>query len=448
MVNSDKGKTFAPGSEEDFIRQLQEQMSNETDSTEASTGTLEEHNTGENFSQVSVAEELTGEDNPDEEKDKKVCRICIFFAQFFQFFLVPFLFGAVVFFTLDFFENDLYKAALLLVIALLTGGFYQFIFKFRFNRATNFTREVLNEISKGNLAYDIMNDEVLLRRLGFLAQPIDQVIKEISNIVTKIELSVLDIVGNADALKYFADSMANKTSQQEDEITNIDNSTKTLNESMQYIRDNVHTAHDNSKDSIAEADKGSIEILNLIEEIKSISEMSDKIVETMNFINDIADETNLLALNAAIQAAHAGEEGKGFGVVATEIRNLAESSTEATKTIFKIIDNTVTSIEKGVMASEKAKKALNKIVNSIKSTEDIMSDINNSISVQSDTTSNLQVSVSDIQGLTKNINSDTQNMNSAISNLSGQAQILKNLIKNFEIHDSSVNSGAIFGVDH
>ena len=141
------------------------------------------------------------------------------------------------------------------------------------------------------------------------------------------------------------------------------------------IRKNVQSAYNIAKKSIEEADNSSVEILSLIEEMNRINEMSDKIITTMNFIDDIADETNLLALNAAIQAAHAGEEGKGFGVVATEIKNLAESSSKATKTIYQIIESTVESIAKGVQASEKAKKELNKIVNAIKITEDIMIDL-------------------------------------------------------------------------
>ncbi|HNZ28293.1 MAG TPA: methyl-accepting chemotaxis protein, partial [Spirochaetota bacterium] len=306
---------------------------------------------------------------------------------------------------------------------------------------------ILYEIAKGKLSFDIQNDEELKKSLGPLSNPIDRVIKEVSDMVTRVELSVLDMVGNSDALSYFASSMANKTDQQEDAVIKIDRSATSLNESMKNIKNNVESAYENTKTSIMEADNSSVEILLLIEEMNTINEMSEKIIATMNFISDIADETNLLALNAAIQAAHAGEEGKGFGVVASEIRNLAESSSKATKTIYQTVETTVESIAKGVEASEKAKKALAKIVSSIKSTEDIMSNINHDINAQSDTTTSLKDSVSKIDDLTKNINSDTQNMKEAIANLSGQAQILNGLIKGFEIHASSIKSDVIYGVD-
>ena len=241
--------------------------------------------------------------------------------------------------------------------------------------------------------------------------------------------------------------MANKTDEETKTINTIDNFTKNLNTAMQDIKKSVETAYSMSVDSIKEADISSNEILSLINEMNTINEMSDKIITTMNFIDEIAEETNLLALNAAIQAAHAGEEGKGFSVVATEIKNLADSSSKATKTIYQIVEKTIESISNGVKVSEKAKKALSKIISLIKSTEDIMSNINTAITTQSNSTNELKESITNIYSLTGDINNDTQNMKSAISNLSGQAQILKQLISFFEVHEDHINSENIYGID-
>lgn len=443
-------KTFSAGSEEDFIRQLQEQIAAGS-SVDAGNMNLADP----------AATDLEAEREPEKVEEKplsfmdkivKVTKIkrsiletifktCIYF-------IVPSIFNVLLVFVVAHLSSLFLKLFLLLLLSSFFAVYLQIILKAQTAGTTDAAKMVLDDVGKGRLSFDIESDPDLRNTLSDLAEPIDKVIKEMSDIITKIELSVLDIVGNSDALSYFANSMADKTTQQEDSVTKIDNFTKMINEAMQYVKKNVESAYQNSKDSIDEADKSSVEILSLIEEMKSISEMSDKIVETMHLINDIADETNLLALNAAIQAAHAGDEGKGFGVVASEIRNLSESSTSATKSIFQIIDNTVNSIERGVTVSEKAKKALAKIINSIKATEDLMSEINDSINLQSGETDKLKSSVEDIKDLTKNINSDTQNMKSAISNLAGQAQILNGIIKRFEVNASSVGSDAIFGVDH
>ncbi|OHD11876.1 MAG: hypothetical protein A2086_13930 [Spirochaetes bacterium GWD1_27_9] len=435
---------LTPGSEEEFIRKLQEQLAQQSGSDKT------EEDVSFNFGTLDGQEDST---KPIEEttqidkvEKKTTSKLTLTLISVLKFFVVP-LFIVLLIFFLNSAANEFIVGLIISIVgAIIIGAYIRIMFYMSLQESYKNSEDILNEVAKGKLSFDIMNDQELKNKLGRLAEPIDKVIKEMSDMVTKMELSVLDIVGNSDALAYFATSMANKTDQQEDSIIKIDNSAKQLNESMKNVKKNVESAYNIAKASIQEADNSSIEILSLIEEMHSINEMSDKILNTMNFISDIADETNLLALNAAIQAAHAGEEGKGFGVVASEIRNLAESSSKATKSIFQIVEKTVESIVKGVETSEKAKKALGKIVSSIKSTEDLMSEITDSINTQSDTTHKLKESVENIQELTKNINSDTQNMKSAIANLSGQAQILSNLVKGFEIHSSSIKSDVIFGV--
>ncbi|HOS32929.1 MAG TPA: methyl-accepting chemotaxis protein [Spirochaetota bacterium] len=445
MSNIQDGMSFNPGDEEDFIRQLQAQLAEEkSEKTEERSPLALEEDSPKEEKKEQKSKKNGG--SKEIKKNTKTSKIKNRIVVFLKYGLLPILIFSALYVLSFFIRNLIIIIPFYLIFALITSFYIYIVSVVDSNSKIKGAESILYEIAKGKLSFDIQNDEELKKSLGPLSNPIDRVIKEVSDMVTRVELSVLDMVGNSDALSYFASSMANKTDQQEDAVIKIDRSATSLNESMKNIKNNVESAYENTKTSIMEADNSSVEILLLIEEMNTINEMSEKIIATMNFISDIADETNLLALNAAIQAAHAGEEGKGFGVVASEIRNLAESSSKATKTIYQTVETTVESIAKGVEASEKAKKALAKIVSSIKSTEDIMSNINHDINAQSETTS-LKDSVSKIDDLTKNINSDTQNMKEAIANLSGQAQILNGLIKGFEIHASSIKSDVIYGVD-
>ncbi|MBN2544622.1 MAG: hypothetical protein JXB50_02415 [Spirochaetes bacterium] len=370
-----------------------------------------------------------------------------YFEKFFNFYLVLIITFTFLFLVNLYFKNVFIMLPFYIISIFALAGYYIYFFKKTIQNKIIVPIDLLNEIANGNLDHDIDENTELKEKLTDFASVIDNIIKKMSDTVNKVELSAMDLAGNSDALTYFASSMADKTNDQTEAITNIDASAQKMNDSMQEIKVNVESAYNISRDSIKEADKGSEEILSLIEEMNRINDMSDEIVNTMNFIDDIADETNLLALNAAIQAAHAGEEGKGFGVVATEIKNLAESSSKATKTIYQIIEKTVESISKGVKASERAKKELVKIISSIKQTEDLMFKINESINKQTMTTSKLKESLENIQSLTNNINEDTQNMKSAISNLSGQAQILKSLISTFKIKHGITTNDSIYGIE-
>ena len=462
MSSIQEGASLNPGDEEDFIRQLQAQLAGEAAAASGTgEGSAEGSPLGDMSAEMAAADAIGAGTSSSAAADllsnkpqrgnvivqRKQKGLLSQILMILKFFAVPTVIGVVLFFLSVSMTNPILKCVVFILAGILTGFYILFISRHEAGNQTVSASSILNEVAKGKLSFNIQDDPELKEALGSLANPIDNVIKELSDMVTKFEMSVLDMVGNSDALSYFATSMANKTDQQEASVQKIDSSAMSMNESMQNIRQSVESAYQNTKTSIVEADNSSVEILSLIKEMNTISEMSEKITATMKLISDIADETNLLALNASIQSAHAGEEGKGFGVVASEIRNLAESSSKATKSIYQTIETTVDSITKGVAASEKAKKALAKIVSSIKSTEDIMSDISKAINTQSETTIGLKDSVSNIGELTKNINNDTQNMKAAIANLSGQAQILNTIIKGYEVNQASIKSDVIFGVE-
>jgi methyl-accepting chemotaxis protein len=97
--------------------------------------------------------------------------------------------------------------------------------------------------------------------------------------------------------------------------------------------------------------------------------------DIISVIDEIARQTNLLALNAAVEAARAGEAGRGFAVVATEVRSLAQRSSQAAKDISNLITNSSGQVKGGVELVNRAGTALNEIVESIKGVADIVSDI-------------------------------------------------------------------------
>jgi methyl-accepting chemotaxis protein len=102
---------------------------------------------------------------------------------------------------------------------------------------------------------------------------------------------------------------------------------------------------------------------------------SRKMADIISVIDEIARQTNLLALNAAVEAARAGEAGRGFAVVATEVRSLAQRSSQAAKDINDLITNSSSQVKGGVELVNRAGAALNEIVESIKGVADIVADI-------------------------------------------------------------------------
>ena len=158
--------------------------------------------------------------------------------------------------------------------------------------------------------------------------------------------------------------------------------TEEMNASVEELTASINSIAQNAKntDAIAksaqqEAEAGAKLIAKAIEAMELISKSSEDISEIVKVISEIAGQTNLLAFNAAIEAARAGEHGLGFSVVADEVRKLAERSSQATKEISKLINDSVKRITQGNETSKQAGEAFQKIVSGVTKTTQSISEI-------------------------------------------------------------------------
>lgn len=158
--------------------------------------------------------------------------------------------------------------------------------------------------------------------------------------------------------------------------------TEEMNASIEELTASINSIAQNSKntDAIAkathqEAETGAKAITKAIEAMELISKSSEDISEIVKVISEIAGQTNLLAFNAAIEAARAGEHGLGFSVVADEVRKLAERSSQATKEISKLINESVKRVNQGSEISKQAGDAFEKIVTGVNKTTQAISEI-------------------------------------------------------------------------
>lgn len=166
-------------------------------------------------------------------------------------------------------------------------------------------------------------------------------------------------------------------------------SIKSLVNAISEIAENSGIAENMAQESASVANKGYEAVNRSIQAINRIQASSKKVEEIVGLIGDIADQTNLLAFNAAIEAARAGEHGEGFSVVAGEVRKLAERSAEAAKEISKLISESAKEVEEGTHVSYSASKSFEGILSSVDRTRDSVSQIASSTKSQRDMANNV-----------------------------------------------------------
>jgi methyl-accepting chemotaxis protein len=184
------------------------------------------------------------------------------------------------------------------------------------------------------------------------------------------------------------------------------------------------------------AEKGEIQIKQLIDAVTVINDSSTGIENVIKVIEDIAFQTNILALNAAVEAARAGQHGKGFAVVADEVRNLASKSAVAAQESRELIYNTVEKATLGMDIAESTSDSFAEIMSGINETNEYVKQIPEASKMQSEAIKNINTGLDQITSAIQQ-NSATAEETAAISEeMSGQASMLYELIRRFKIKET------------
>lgn len=252
---------------------------------------------------------------------------------------------------------------------------FVYFFTKRINSSLSKTIKLADNIAKGNLKVDNLdlkrNDEIsyLADSLNEMKNSIKNMILNINNIASNLttsseELStsgqqvavsaqqvgqsIEQVASGAEEQSAQAQEANNKINELSSQINEVQKNSNKMNLQADQAMGNIAEGNDNIDKSITKIEGVKDNSIEVAKNINNLGELSNQIGNIVELINNIAEQTNLLALNAAIEAARAGEAGRGFSVVADEIRQLAEESSSATGQISELIKKIQSSVSDAV----------------------------------------------------------------------------------------------------
>lgn len=320
---------------------------------------------------------------------------------------------------------------LIALSVLLLGAGISFVVIRGITRPLGRTVGVLGELHDGDIRRRIEGPTD--GEMGHLAESVNDFLTLLNENLVQVDDASTVLTDGASSIKTASASLAADTGEQAAAIQQIAASVEEISSMAEHTNESSDEAASIAERSHKISNRGLEAMGELTVAMDAIKQSSDDIADVVQLIDTIAFQTNLLALNAAVEAARAGEAGRGFSVVAEEVRNLASRSAEAAKQTNDLIEEASLRAVAGAKLTETASEQLNLVADEAKSLRSLIEDISGATDQQNTGLGQIRSGLDQLSQKTQNGAATAGDLAASAGAVSSQAGTLNEVLRHFEI---------------